>query len=804
VNLTNADDYSILKEIGKGERIALSKLAVEHLEKTGRPFRIAIDVAIWQFQNQAGQGGANPALRTLYYRLLKLLALPIHPLFVYDGKNKPLTKRNKTVKAYGTCILDEMSKELIQTFRFPYHTAPGEAEAECALLQRRGVVDAVMSQDVDALMFGSTATLRDWSKEGTKGNNTSSHVNVLRAEETFTNTGLDSDGMILVALLSGGDYNTEGIPGFGPSLACEVARAKFGTELLQLMRNGDADGVREWRERLQYELETNESGYFRKRHKTIKIPNNFPDSTIFGYYTDPAVSSSEQLQRVSSKCAEIWDADIDVSALRLYVAERFGWRYKAGAKKLIRTLAPSLLANRLRRGMKNTSITSADSIKDRRIHFTNDGLLELRLEIIPNDIVGLNIEDEADRLAFIERAAGGDEGPVMDIDEVEDPRDEDTEEAGVPDSPSKRKKSGPWDPAAPQRIWVPETIVKLGIPAFIEAWEQKQRDILADPKRFATRKCPKSKPNTKAQKAGMKTRALDGFFTASKPATTREQQPLKVAMAKAPTNRQDNPPVLRQNMLRTSPEKTQQSQVDKSSPTLDRCFHDSPLAPIAGLDRRKDGTAGIELPSNARYPALGLYGSEERSTDAKELLVSHHSTSRLQKHSHPTTADSTKMHGRLPRNATAVSASRKHSTPDHRLEASFSESIVISFSPPPHTPTATLPPAPISPSAQVPQSVTQRTKRRPRKSPLHASSPANSNPDAHRRNVRAQSVAQAPALPATNTMKRHLPTKKTIAVSRESLPGAWKEIDGEDLIVFDSGTRQRRLPRVSCLDLMYD
>jgi Holliday junction resolvase YEN1 len=352
VNLRDANDYSILKEIGKGERIALSKLAVEHLEKTGRPFRIAIDVAIWQFQNQAGQGGPNPALRTLYYRLLKLLALPIHPLFVYDGKNKPLTKRNKTVKAYGTCILDEMSKELIQAFRFPYHTAPGEAEAECALLQRRGIVDAVMSQDVDTLMFGSTMTLRDWSKEGTNGNKAASHVNVLRAEETLTKTGLDSDGMILVALLSGGDYNTEGISGFGPSLACEVARAKFGTELLQLLRNGDADDVREWRERLQYELETNESGYFRKRHKTIKIPDDFPDSTIFGYYTDPAVSSSEQLQRISSKCAEIWDTDIDVPALRLYVAERFGWRYKAGAKKLIRTFAPSLLANRLRRGMK--------------------------------------------------------------------------------------------------------------------------------------------------------------------------------------------------------------------------------------------------------------------------------------------------------------------------------------------------------------------------------------------------------------------------------------------------------------------
>src|SRR5271154_6462995 len=88
------DTCRVLKEIGKGDRIALAKLSVEHLERTGRPFRIAIDAAIWSFQNQAGQGGANPALRTLFYRLLKLFALPIHPVFVYDGRNKPLTKRN--------------------------------------------------------------------------------------------------------------------------------------------------------------------------------------------------------------------------------------------------------------------------------------------------------------------------------------------------------------------------------------------------------------------------------------------------------------------------------------------------------------------------------------------------------------------------------------------------------------------------------------------------------------------------------------------------------------------------------------
>jgi Holliday junction resolvase YEN1 len=52
--VTNA--RSIYKEIGPGRRIALSKLALEKFEDTGRPLRIAIDTSIWLFQIQASKG----------------------------------------------------------------------------------------------------------------------------------------------------------------------------------------------------------------------------------------------------------------------------------------------------------------------------------------------------------------------------------------------------------------------------------------------------------------------------------------------------------------------------------------------------------------------------------------------------------------------------------------------------------------------------------------------------------------------------------------------------------------------------
>lgn len=46
----------IYGEIGQGQRVAFQKLSIDHYEQEDRPLRVAIDVSIWSFQVQAGQG----------------------------------------------------------------------------------------------------------------------------------------------------------------------------------------------------------------------------------------------------------------------------------------------------------------------------------------------------------------------------------------------------------------------------------------------------------------------------------------------------------------------------------------------------------------------------------------------------------------------------------------------------------------------------------------------------------------------------------------------------------------------------
>ncbi|KAJ4124316.1 hypothetical protein NW754_000017 [Fusarium falciforme] len=213
----------IYQEIGEGRRVALAKLAADSLVNEGRPFRIAIDIAIWQFQSQVAQGGTNPAIRTLFYRLVRLLAAPIKPVFVFDGPYKPKIKRNKR-SGRGDALSNAQAKRLIHLLGFATHDAPGEAEAECALLQQHGIVDAVMSEDVDTLMFGCTKMLRQWSPQS-KRQTCPTHVSLIDKEEMrLVDQGLDREGMVLVALMSGGDYDPVGIAGCGPKVAVEAAK----------------------------------------------------------------------------------------------------------------------------------------------------------------------------------------------------------------------------------------------------------------------------------------------------------------------------------------------------------------------------------------------------------------------------------------------------------------------------------------------------------------------------------------------------------------------------------------------------
>lgn len=141
---------------------------------------------------------------------------------------QPKMKRGKQVRGRQPRGLKDFIK-LIDAFGFEHHQAPGEAEAELAHLSKMATIDVILSDDVDSLLFGGVKILRNWSLT-LSGNSSRSQLQLqadgqnrthdsLAADdhrvETYTlsdvhshpSTAVTPAGLILVALLAGGDYH---------------------------------------------------------------------------------------------------------------------------------------------------------------------------------------------------------------------------------------------------------------------------------------------------------------------------------------------------------------------------------------------------------------------------------------------------------------------------------------------------------------------------------------------------------------------------------------------------------------------
>ncbi|KAK6343222.1 hypothetical protein TWF730_010822 [Orbilia blumenaviensis] len=477
-------------ELGAPDKVPLAKLSIDHFNRHKRHIRVAIDISIWAFQSKAVQGrstGSNAPLRVIYYRLCSLLSLNIHAVFVFDGKDRPDFKRGKTISG-GEGYLLAFARRLIAAFGFPIHNAPGEAEAECAFLQKQGVVDVVLSEDVDTLMFGCRQTWRS----GDKGD--SKNLDIMQVYQSRTirdRTGLTPAGMILAALLSGGDYNMAGVAGIGMKQAAAAAKAGYGDELLEACKLAHSDGghaLQDWRQKLEADLRANPNKTFSRKQPKARIPEDFPNLQIVSYYTNPTIS--ETPPQIN------WEISPNLEVLREITKAKFDW---TGSGKLIRTLSEKLLSWQL-----GHNKPGADALVI-SIHQRTSGLKDgmpnrLRVSFIPTNVVPLPYNHEEDNV-YVRS------GPILEAEELlDDPNgfsDSDKDDIRVNGvattestvgKPDRAKQE--YDPTKNQRVWLYEEFVVQGAKKEIQVWDDneakkkvaKSKQQVAKLQRPATRK----------------------------------------------------------------------------------------------------------------------------------------------------------------------------------------------------------------------------------------------------------------------------------------------------------------------------
>jgi flap endonuclease-1 len=270
------------------------------------------------------QGRVTSHLSGLFYRNINLLLEGIKPVYVFDGtppelKMAEIERRKEAkrmaegkyeeaksagdVKGMGkyagrsvkiTDDIIEDSKKLLIAMGIPVIQAPGEGEAEAAVLARGGKVWAAASQDYDALLYGTPYLVRNLTLSRRRKTPSGIYVEVkpelIEFQDVLNSLLIDKDQLICLAILVGTDYNPGGVRGLGQKRALEIVQKyKYPVAIFDHVKKSDKyDFIFDWQEVFkqfhEYESSSTEEIDFRPVDeaavKEILSSHDFSDSRI--------------------------------------------------------------------------------------------------------------------------------------------------------------------------------------------------------------------------------------------------------------------------------------------------------------------------------------------------------------------------------------------------------------------------------------------------------------------------------------------------------------------------------------------
>lgn len=197
-------------------------------------------------------------LSGLFYRTCALLEKNINPIYVFDGEPSPLKAKTiaervekkmeaeelmRKAKEEGrledavrlsqrtarlTKDMVKQSQKLLDVMGLPWVQAPSEGEAQAAGMAQKKLVDAVASQDFDALLFGAPAFVRNLTFSGKRklprrNQYVTVHPEIYYLKENLDSLKLTHEQLAWAGILIGTDFN-DGVTGIGPKKALKLVQ----------------------------------------------------------------------------------------------------------------------------------------------------------------------------------------------------------------------------------------------------------------------------------------------------------------------------------------------------------------------------------------------------------------------------------------------------------------------------------------------------------------------------------------------------------------------------------------------------
>lgn len=273
--------------------VDLSDILIKHpttmREQQGRKLSIDAYNIMYQFLSSIRQPDGTPLLDSngnvtshlsgLFYRTVNMVEAGIKPVYVFDGK--PSELKDRTIEArrlmkektrieleaaieagneerarslssrinYITHEMVEESKELLSYMGIPWIQAPSEGEAQASVMSRDNIVDGVVSQDYDCLLFGARLVLRNLTLIGKRklpGRNI--YVNVspeyVDLQENLRALGITRDQLIEIGIMIGTDFNA-GLDRVGAKTALNLIRRHGSIREILRARDESIDNLDE-------------------------------------------------------------------------------------------------------------------------------------------------------------------------------------------------------------------------------------------------------------------------------------------------------------------------------------------------------------------------------------------------------------------------------------------------------------------------------------------------------------------------------------------------------------------------------
>jgi len=247
----------------------IEKKQIQIEELSHKSFAVDSSNILYQFLSSIRQADGTPLMDSagnitshlvgLSSRISNLMAKNLKLCFVFDGKSPKLKfderqQREQRKKAAEKKFLDakeqsditsmhkysmqttrltpeivKESKELISAFGLPIIDAPSEAEAQASFMAKQRSVYGVISQDFDSLLFGAPILIRNLTISQRKrlaGVQVKVFPEIIDLKENLKILDINQKELLILAIMVGTDFNSQGIKGIGPKKALKLIKER--------------------------------------------------------------------------------------------------------------------------------------------------------------------------------------------------------------------------------------------------------------------------------------------------------------------------------------------------------------------------------------------------------------------------------------------------------------------------------------------------------------------------------------------------------------------------------------------------